>query len=191
MKDFNEQKIDILVGTSMLAKGHDYHSVDLSVIMGLDEFLSHPNFRATEECLALAMQVAGRAGRKGEARVLLQSKNRTFFEKYINDYDTFLQDELEIRKALYPPFARLLRLIIEDKNQTKARELCENLAMEFKNLKSVELVGYGACAIEMIHLKFRFYILLRSYTHKNLIKIQEYALNFPTLSADIDPIDFS
>ncbi|WP_270982546.1 primosomal protein N' [Campylobacter helveticus] len=191
LKDFNEQKIDILVGTSMLAKGHDYHSVDLSVIMGLDEFLSHPNFRATEECLALAMQVAGRAGRKGEARVLLQSKNRTFFEKYINDYDTFLQDELEIRKALYPPFTRLLRLIIEDKNQTKARELCENLAMEFKNLKSVELVGYGACAIEMIHLKFRFYILLRSYTHKNLIKIQEYALNFPTLSADIDPIDFS
>ncbi|WP_264756580.1 helicase-related protein, partial [Klebsiella pneumoniae] len=87
LKDFNEHQIDILVGTSMLAKGHDYHSVDLSVIMGLDEFLMRPSFRATEECLALAMQVAGRAGRKGEARVLLQSKNKAFFERYIDNYD--------------------------------------------------------------------------------------------------------
>ncbi|MBS4268541.1 primosomal protein N' [Campylobacter vulpis] len=191
LKDFNDCKIDILVGTSMLAKGHDYHSVDLSVIMGLDEFLMRPNFRAREECLALAMQVAGRAGRKGEARVLLQSKNKAFFETYINDYDTFLQDELIFRKGLYPPFKRLLRLIIEDENQARAKKLCENLALKFKELKSVELVGYGACGVEMIHLKFRFYILLRSHTYKNLIKIQEYALNFPTLSADIDPIDFS
>ncbi|EOG2575410.1 primosomal protein N' [Campylobacter upsaliensis] len=191
LKDFNEHQIDILVGTSMLAKGHDYHSVDLSVIMGLDEFLMRPSFRAREECLALAMQVAGRAGRKGEARVLLQSKNKAFFEKYIDNYDAFLQDELAVRKGLYPPFKRLLRLIIEDESEIKARELCESLALEFKELKSVELVGYGACAIEMLHLKFRFYILLRSHTHKNLIKIQEYALNFPTISADIDPIDFS
>ncbi len=64
----------------MLAKGHDYHSVDLSVILGLDEYLLRPSFRASEETLALAMQVAGRAGRKGEARVLLQTKNRAFLK---------------------------------------------------------------------------------------------------------------
>ncbi|NDJ26566.1 primosomal protein N' [Campylobacter sp. MIT 12-8780] len=191
LKDFNEQKIDILVGTSMLAKGHDYHSVDLSVILGLDEFLFRPNYKASEECLALAMQVAGRAGRKGKARVLIQSKQKAFFQTYIKDYDQFLQDELENRKNLYPPFKRLLRLVIEHKEQRKAKELCEFLAGEFKKLKSAELIGFGSCAIELINAKWRFYLLLRSHTHTNLIKIAQFAQQYKEVSADIDPNDFS
>ncbi|EOK1110311.1 TPA: primosomal protein N', partial [Campylobacter jejuni] len=190
LKDFNENKIDILIGTSMLAKGHDYHSVDLSVILGLDEYLLRPSFRASEETLALAMQVAGRAGRKGEARVLLQTKNRAFFEKYIEDYDAFLKDELENRKDLYPPFKRLLRILIEDKDQQSSQKLCEKLAYQFKNIKQVELVGYGICGVEMLHGKYRFYLLLRSENHKALVAIENYILQFKNVSADIDPIDF-
>ncbi|MCH5336826.1 MAG: primosomal protein N' [Campylobacter sp.] len=191
LKDFNERKIDILVGTSMLAKGHDYHSVDLSVILGLDEYLLRPNFRASEESLSLAMQVAGRAGRKGEARVLLQTKNRAFFEKYIQDYDSFLKDELQFREGLYPPFKRLLRVLIEDKKKEVAQKICENLTKDFKNIKDLELVGYGACVIEMLGLTFRFYVLLRSHTHKALMKAGAYALNYKGVSVDMDPIDFS
>ncbi len=191
LKDFNERKLDILVGTSMLAKGHDYHNVDLSVILGLDEYLSRPNYRASEECLSLAMQVAGRAGRKGEGRVLLQTKNRAFFEKYIQDYESFLKDEFVFRKDLYPPFKRLLRIVIASKNKEEAKNICEDLAGEFKNIENLELVGYGACAIEMLNSHFRFYILLRSTSHKILIKAQNLALNFKNVSADIDPIDFS
>lgn len=191
LKSFNEKEIDILVGTSMLAKGHDYHSVDLSVILGLDEYLFRPNFRAAEETLALAMQVAGRAGRKGEARVLLQTRNRTFFEKYIQNYDLFLHDELEFRKDLYPPFKRLLRILIEDKNANTAQQLCEELVSALKNIAGLELVGYGACGIEKLHLKYRFYILCRSYTHKSLILAQNYVSTLRNVSTDIDPIDFS
>ena len=191
LKDFNENKIDILIGTSMLAKGHDYHSVDLSVILGLDEYLLRPSFRASEETLALAMQVAGRAGRKGEARVLLQTKNRAFFERYIEDYDAFLKDELENRKDLYPPFKRLLRVLIEDKDQQSSQKLCEKLAYQFKNIKQVELVGYGICGVEMLHGKYRFYLLLRSENHKALVAIENYILQFKNASADIDPIDFA
>lgn len=191
LKEFNERKIDILVGTSMLAKGHDYHSVDLSVILGLDEYLYRPNYKATEETLSLAMQVAGRAGRKGEARVLLQTKNRDFFEKYIQDYDAFLKDELCFRKDLYPPFKRLLRIIIEDKDLLSASKLCENLALKIKKISQIELIGYGACGIEMINSKYRFYILLRSDSYKSLIAIQNYMLDFKNISSDIDPIDFS
>ncbi|EAJ2878937.1 primosomal protein N' [Campylobacter coli] len=190
LKDFNENKIDILIGTSMLAKGHDYHSVDLSVILGLDEYLFRPNFKATEETLALAMQVAGRAGRKGEGRVLLQTKNRNFFERYIEDYDSFLQDELENRKDLYPPFKRLLRIVIEDKEQKQAQNLCQKLVDQISSTLKVEIIGYGACSIEMLKGQYRFYILLRSDFYKVLIKIQEYALNFKNVSVDIDPIDF-
>ncbi|MBM3088521.1 primosomal protein N' [Campylobacter coli] len=190
LKDFNENKIDILIGTSMLAKGHDYHSVDLSVILGLDEYLFRPNFKASEETLALAMQVAGRAGRKGEGRVLLQTKNRNFFERYIEDYDSFLQDELENRKDLYPPFKRLLRVLIEDKDQKSAQKLCEKFASQFRNIKQVELVGYGICGVEMLYGKYRFYLLLRSENHKALVAIENYILQFKNASADIDPIDF-
>ncbi|ECV9670619.1 primosomal protein N' [Campylobacter jejuni] len=190
LKDFNENKIDILIGTSMLAKGHDYHSVDLSVILGLDEYLFRPNFKASEETLALAMQVAGRAGRKGEGRVLLQTKNRNFFERYIEDYDSFLQDELENRKDLYPPFKRLLRIVIEDKEQKQAQNLCQKLVDQISGALKVEIIGYGACSIEMLKGQYRFYILLRSDFYKVLIKIQEYALNFKNVSVDIDPIDF-
>ncbi|HFU2806949.1 TPA: primosomal protein N' [Campylobacter coli] len=190
LKDFNENNIDILIGTSMLAKGHDYHSVDLSVILGLDEYLFRPNFKASEETLALAMQVAGRAGRKGEGRVLLQTKNRNFFERYIEDYDSFLQDELENRKDLYPPFKRLLRIVIEDKEQKQAQNLCKKLVDQISHILKVEIIGYGACSIEMLKGQYRFYILLRSDFYKALIKIQKYALNFKNVSVDIDPIDF-
>ena len=190
LKDFNEGKIHILVGTSMLAKGHDYHSVDLSVILGLDEYLFRPSFRASEECLALAMQVAGRAGRKGFARVVVQTKQRAFFEKYIQDYDSFLQDELENRKELYPPFKRLLRIIIEDKDKKKGLSLCQSLALALK--AEAELVGYGACAIEYINAKFRFYVLLRSSSHKALINASKKALSLDkSLIIDMDPLDFS
>ena len=191
LQDFNEQKIDILVGTSMLAKGHDYHSVDLSVILGLDEYLWRANFRAREETLALAMQVAGRAGRKGVGRVLIQSRQKEFWQRYIKDYEAFLRDELEFRKGLYPPFARLLRLVIEDKNQQKASKLCQKLGTEFKRLKSVEVVGFGACGIEFMQNKFRFYILLRAKTHTPLLRVANYALAFKEITADIDPIEFS
>lgn len=191
LQDFNEQKIDILVGTSMLAKGHDYHSVDLSVILGLDEYLWRANFRAREETLALAMQVAGRAGRKGVGRVLIQSRQKEFWQGYIKDYEAFLRDELEFRKGLYPPFARLLRLVIEDKNQQKASKLCQKLGAEFKRLKSVEVVGFGACGIEFMQNKFRFYILLRAKTHTPLLRVANYALAFKEITADIDPIEFS
>lgn len=190
LKDFNDEKIDILVGTSMLAKGHDYHNVDLSVILELDEYLFRPSFRASEETLALAMQVAGRAGRKGEARVLLQTKNRAFFEKYIQNYDEFLKDELENRKELYPPFKRLLRLIIEDKNLQIAKNTCDELVKMVQNISKLELIGYGACGVEMLNAKYRFYILLRSDSYKALILTQGYALNYKNVSTDIDPIDF-
>ena len=191
LQDFNEHKIDILVGTSMLAKGHDYHSVDLSVILGLDEYLFRPNFRAFEESLALAMQVAGRAGRKGAARVLIQSKQKSFWQRYIENYDAFLRDELRNRKGLYPPFSRLLRLVIEDKDKEKASKLCQKLGAEFKQLKSLEVVGFGACGIEFMQNKFRFYVLLRSKTHTPLIKAAFYASQFKEITCDIDPIEFS
>ena len=123
LNNFNAHKIGILVGTQMLSKGHDYHGVDLAVIMGIDEHLSYPDFRAREKTLALAMQVAGRAGRSGQGRVVIQTRQSGFFKDYIENYDDFLRDEAEFREGLYPPYMRLLRVLISHKNEKAAGEI--------------------------------------------------------------------
>ena len=134
INNFNAHKIDILVGTQMLSKGHDYHGVDLAVIMGIDEHLSYPDFRAREKTLALAMQVAGRAGRSGQGRVVIQTRQSDFFRDYIENYDDFLRDEAEFREGLYPPYMRLLRVLISHKNEKAASEIM-NAALELLRRK--------------------------------------------------------
>ena len=134
LNNFNVHKIDILVGTQMLSKGHDYHGVDLAVIMGIDEHLSYPDFRAREKTLALAMQVAGRAGRSGQGRVVIQTRQSGFFRDYIENYDDFLRDEAEFREGLYPPYMRLLRVLISHKNEKAASEIM-NAALELLRRK--------------------------------------------------------
>ena len=134
LNNFNAHKIDILVGTQMLSKGHDYHCVDLAVIMGIDEHLSYPDFRAREKTLALAMQVAGRAGRSGQGRVVIQTRQSGFFRDYIENYDDFLRDEAEFREGLYPPYMRLLRVLISHKNEKAASEIM-NVALELLRRK--------------------------------------------------------
>ena len=134
LNNFNAHKIDILVGTQMLSKGHDYHGVDLAVIMGIDEHLSYPDFRAREKTLALAMQVAGRAGRSGQGRVVIQTRQSGFFRDYIENYDDFLRDEAEFREGLYPPYMRLLRVLISHKNEKAAGEIM-NVALDLLRRK--------------------------------------------------------
>ena len=137
LNNFNAHKIDILVGTQMLSKGHDYHGVDLAVIMGIDEHLSYPDFRAREKTLALAMQVAGRAGRSGQGRVVIQTRQSGFFRDYIENYDNFLRDEAEFREGLYPPYMRLLRVLISHKNEKTASEIM-SAALELLRHKQAE-----------------------------------------------------
>ena len=134
LNNFNAHKIDILVGTQMLSKGHDYHGVDLAVIMGIDEHLSYPDFRAREKTLALAMQVAGRAGRSGQGRIVIQTRQSGFFRDYIENYDDFLRDEAEFREGLYPPYMRLLRVLISHKNEKAASEIM-NVALDLLRRK--------------------------------------------------------
>ena len=197
LKAFNAGEIDVLVGTQMLSKGHDYHGVALAVVTGLDELLNFPDFRARERTLALAMQVAGRTGRAGEGRVLIQSRRREFFERYINDYDAFLLDETSFREGLYPPFVRLLRVVVSHKNEGAARDLTYKLVERLEILRAkiedktpLEIVGYGKCGIEMIGAKFRYEILLRCVSHAPLIKAARICAAHG-FDVDIDPINFS
>ena len=192
LKEFNDGKIDILLGTQMLSKGHDYHNVELAVIMGFDELLNFPDYKARERTLALAMQVAGRAGRNGVGRVIIQSKQREFFESYISDYDAFLKDEIGYREGLYPPFTRLLRIIISHKDENIVKNTMNEFVQRIEPLKSdeLEIIGYGKCQIEYLGSKFRYEILLRSNSHIPLLKAASLCKS-ELSDIDIDPVNFS
>ncbi len=189
LKEFNQKNIDILVGTQMLSKGHDYQDVALSVVLGLDNLLNQPDFKAREKALSLAIQIAGRAGRKGKGKVYMQTKNRDFFDLYMSDYESFLKDELTHRKNLYPPYKRLLRILISHKNEFTCKNTMEQL-VDIINPQNVELVGYGKSPLTKIANKYRYEILLRSTSAKSLIQTA-FTCKRVNVQIDMDALSFS
>ncbi len=189
LSDFNDEKIDILVGTQMLSKGHDYHNVKLAVILGIDSILSSNNYRSRENALSLLLQIAGRSGRKGFGEVIIQTKNKEFFENYLfGDYKTFLEDELEYRRELYPPFMKLAKLSfahINHKIALKAMQECANILFADKN--DVQVIGFGEEGIFKVANKYRYQILLRSKSPKALLNTIYQVQNLCS-SVDMDTI---
>jgi primosomal protein N' (replication factor Y) len=190
LKRFNDKEIDILVGTQMISKGHDYHGVSLAVVLGLDNMLNMSDYRAREKALSTLIQVAGRSGRKESAKVLVQSFNEDFFSAYINKYENFLEDENEYRKELYPPYKKLCRILFSHKNGIKAADAMNEMLLSLRNFSNIEIVGFGKCGIERVADKYRFEILLRSDKSTNLIKAVS-TCKVGVAEIDMDPIDFS
>ncbi|CAA6813902.1 MAG: Helicase PriA essential for oriC/DnaA-independent DNA replication, partial [uncultured Campylobacterales bacterium] len=189
LKKFNDKEIDILVGTQMLSKGHDYHDINLAVILGIDYILNMADFRARERALSLVMQVAGRAGRKGSAKVIIQTNNEDFFKQYLGDYELFLKDELLNMKDFYPPYKRFLNILIAEKNIQKAKDIMNEILnhLNRQNKDDIEIVGYGEASISKIASKYRFNILLRSASHRNLLQSIEGIKHLPC-QIDMDPV---
>ncbi len=190
LKDFNEKKIDVFVGTQMLAKGHDYHGVGLSVVIGIDTILNMPDFRARERAMSLLLQVAGRSGRKGEGEVYIQTQNREFFEEFFGDYEAFLNDELQFRKDIYPPYKKLLKVLISHIKDEKASQIMDKVVQVTHNFPEVEVVGYGRANIEKIANKYRYNMLLRSSNTKELLRFA-HSCRHLQVEIDIDPLSFS
>lgn len=192
---FNAHKIDILVGTQMLSKGHDYHNVALSVILGLDYILKGCDYRAREKALALMLQISGRSGRKEDGKVLIQTLNKDFLIHYLHDYDTFLEDELRVREDLYPPFMRLALVHLSHKKEESAKELLQQALAILQekiaeNTLMVEIVGSGEAPILRIANKFRYRIMLRSKSAKDIHNALLALRNF-ACEIDMDPIAFN
>ena len=190
LKNFNDNKIDILVGTQMLSKGHDYHNVTLAVILGIDSVLNMTSYKSREKALSLALQIAGRSGRKGVGEVLLQTKNKDFFNNYmINDnYEEFLNDEMECRVNMYPPYVKLAKVTFIHQNSSLALKELNIWVSKFTTLTNdVELVGFGESAIFKIANKYRYELLLRSSNVKALLNTL-HSINSPIASIDMDTL---
>ena len=189
LKRFNDKETDILVGTQMLSKGHDYHGVTLAVVLGMDNMLNMSDYRAREKALSSLIQISGRSGRLKDAKVLVQTFNEDFFTQYIEQYEQFLEDEKKLRVALYPPYKKLCRILFSHKNIQTAQDAMTKVHDNLLQFRNIEIVGYGKSAIERVANKWRFEILLRSDKSTDLIRAITYS-KIALAEIDMDPIEF-
>jgi len=189
LKQFNDNKIDILVGTQMLSKGHDYHNVTLAVVLGIDSVLNMTSYKVREKALSLLIQIAGRSGRKGYGEVLIQTKNKDFFHNYleVSDYEDFLKDELKHRIDLYPPFVRIARIIFSHKNALIAKKELDKWVHKIKNNTTVDLIGFGECNIFKIANTYRYEMLIRTHNISQLLSLL-HSIQTPLCSIDMDTL---
>ena len=189
LDEFNENKIDVLVGTQMLSKGHDYHNVKLAVVLGMDSLLNMSSYKARENALSLLLQISGRSGRNGFGEVVIETKNEEFFKYYLEEsnYKEFLNSELEFRKDLYPPFVKLARVVLSSTNGLKIKEELNEIVKDLKNNKDIEVVGFGECAIFRIANKYRYEVIIRSKEVKAILNALHY-LKSTNISIDMDTI---
>lgn len=185
---FKSREIDILVGTQMLSKGHDYHNVAFVGVVGIDYILQGGDFRSLERGVSLLHQIAGRTGRKDNGRVFIQSLQSEWLKGFLDDYEVFLQWELMHRSTAYPPFKRLAMIHCDHRSQAKAQEnmLAILQALQQHSESAATILGYGANAIERIAGKWRFHILLHAQKHSDILRVLE---SLGDLEVDIDCID--
>jgi len=171
LDDFRDGKIDALLGTQMVAKGLNFPGVRLVGVMLADTTLNLPDFRAAERAFGLVTQVAGRAGRFSKGgRVIVQTYRPTspvLARAATHDAEGFYADELAIRRELgFPPYARLLRVVLRSKTpgsaDRAARELADRLAEILAGLGGVEVLGPAECPIAMVAGNARRHLILRS-----------------------------
>lgn len=189
LNDFNKGEIDILVGTQMLSKGHDYHNVRLAVVLGIDSILNMNSYKSREKALSLLIQISGRSGRKGEGEVIIQTKNEEFFDHYLNhsNYQEFLESELEFRQELYPPYLKMAKVVFAHTNGLKVKDEMDKYVHILKATKDVEVVGFGQSPIFKMANKFRYEIILRSTNVKALLT-SLHQINSTMAIIDMDTI---
>jgi len=189
----------LLLGTQMVAKGHDFPDVTLGVVLDADSTLRFPDFRAEERTFALIAQLAGRAGRgPSGGRVLVQTRSPTAASIEAaarHDADGFLTGELERRRALrYPPFADLIRVVTRAHDQAAARAAAAHIA-EAIDAPQTELLG--PAPLFRLRDRERFQIVLKTTARADAIAAtgaaveataRDKAFRDVNFSVDVDPV---
>jgi primosomal protein N' (replication factor Y) len=195
--------LDILVGTQMLAKGHDFHRVTLVGVVSADSSLTMPDFRAAERTFQLLTQVAGRAGRGDlRGRVLIQ----TFYPEHYaiqdavrQDYRGFFEREIQFRKMMaYPPFVALANVIVRDTILERAIQWSRQLSEFFipHNGKGLRILGPATAPLARLKKEHRFQFLLKSPKRSLMTKILSGAIAYcdakkipqTAVLVDVDPL---
>jgi len=199
---FASGKLDVLVGTQMVAKGHDFQRVTLVGVVSADTALSLPDFRAAERTFQLLTQVAGRAGR-GElpGTVLVQ----TYFPEHYaiqhaarQDYSGFFEKELQFRRLMnYPPFTALANLVVRDRKVENAIRWSRALEgfLTRHEAGGLRVLGPSPAPLARLRREYRFQFLLKSPRRSTLSRVLSSALEFcakkeipeSAILLDVDP----
>jgi primosomal protein N' (replication factor Y) (superfamily II helicase) len=189
-QDLKNHRIDIVIGTQIIAKGLDIPNVDLVGIVSADTGLHLPHFKAGEKTFQIITQVSGRSGRKDSVgKTIIQ----TFWPDSIpiraaidHDYSKFYDYEInERKKYCYPPFCRLIRIISEDKDEKKAFDQISRIQSELDVLK-IDFIGPGKCFYQKLYGKYRYHIIVK--TDKILDEMLLISKDYPDIIIDVDPI---
>lgn len=169
LRRFEQHEIDILIGTQMVTKGHDFPNVTLVGVIAAETALHLPDFRASERTFQILTQVAGRTGRgslKGE--VIVQTYTPTHYAiraAQTHDYHRFYQREIAYREHLnYPPFTRVVNILLQGRDEAFTYDMARQLARFLRASKHKELTVLGPtpAALTKLRNKFRYQILLKS-----------------------------
>lgn len=170
LEDFREGRIDILLGTQMIAKGLNFPLVSLVGILNADSSLALPDFRAGERTFDLLYQVAGRAGRyRDDGLVIIQTRQSSapaISKVALNKVEEFYDAELsERRETGFPPYSRLVNLTLRSRSEEKAKdsaEALEKLALSLSaGFEDIEIFSASPCLIEKQAQQWRYHVLLR------------------------------
>ena len=177
-KKMHAKEIDILIGTQIITKGHDFPDVGLVVVIFADGLMNIPDFRSAEKAFQILTQVLGRAGRgedRGEIAVQTFIPNN-YLLQYTASHNTkgFYEKELEIRKEYgYPPYARIIALKLIDKNIETLKETASNLKKIIAGIveaninqgnfaNNISVLGPSPCPLEKIKNDFRYQLILKA-----------------------------
>ncbi|MBI5136824.1 MAG: primosomal protein N' [Nitrospirae bacterium] len=200
--DMAARRVDILVGTQMIAKGHDLPGITLVGVVCADQGIHVPDFRAAENAFSLLTQVAGRAGRaEAPGRVVLQAfdpDNAAIRHALEHDYAGFAAGELQMREALgFPPRGRVVRLLLRDRDGARLKAAEADLAALAQHLPpDVEVLGPAPPPLAMLRGELRSHMLLKGRKVGPLRQAARWLLdNAPTkpnlkrvrLDVDVDP----
>lgn len=204
LADFSAGKIDTLVGTQMLAKGHDFPNVTLVGVVSVDAGLALPDFRSAERTFQLITQVAGRAGRGDRpGRVLIQTYHPYHYalrHACAQNYEAFYDEELRYRQNhSYPPFVALATLLVHGPDLGRVRadslELRKQLDLVNQDRRS-RVLGPAPAPLSRLKGEHRFQILIKSRSRKNLREVADAAMkavadggvNLRSINLEIDPV---
>ena len=193
LKDFASHKADILIGTQMIAKGHDFPSVTLVGILDADMSLHFSDYRSGERTFQLITQVAGRSGRgKEKGKVVLQTydpQNAILQYAIRYDYDSFFENEIALRQgACFPPFALIVRVMITSESEEKAVEVLKKVYFELEaiyqaNSEKFTFFNKMRAPIKRIQNNERFQVLMRLKDNELLPQI--YAVCAESKTKDV------
>ena len=171
LKTFGEHKADILVGTQMIAKGHDFPAVTLVGILDADMSLHFSDYRSGERTFQLLTQVAGRSGRAEEkGKVVLQTfdpENDVLRFATSYDYEGFYQNEVSLRAAMqFPPFAKIVRVLVSSEDDKKALEALREVYVSLEklytdNMEKFLFFNKMRSPVKKIQNKYRYQVLMR------------------------------